>query len=144
MSQSQQVSTGYLKTNSHTPVMHIMLEGELSRSDLHDLTLMFSQYAARGVTQIILDFSLVTHIDFRALGTLEAWNLSLRAQGGRMKLCQLSLYLKTIFRTVNLLAAFEVYESKGEAQAAFSAASHEYSGANFLAAPADAMSSTVE
>jgi anti-anti-sigma factor len=99
--------------------MTVSLAGELGREDISDVLLMFAGAVPFQTNNVVLDFSPVTHIDFRSLGLLAQLSSTLKQRGGTLVLCGLSLYLKTIFRTVNLLAAFDVFESRHQAEASF-------------------------
>src|SRR4051794_23796572 len=77
----------------------MILEGEIGRDELPDLGAMLFRIAARGVTRVIIDFSGVTHFDFRGVKPLLQRAELFREAGGDLKLSGLSSYLHAIFRS---------------------------------------------
>src|SRR4051812_47865496 len=71
--------------STHLPTTMI-LEGEIGKDELPDLGAMLFRIAARGVTRVIVDFTGVTHFDFRGVKPLLQRAELFREAGGDLKL----------------------------------------------------------
>lgn len=100
----------------------LLLEGELSSDDLARVCEELSQRLQRGMRQVVLDFSEVSHVDYRGVRPLVARTGALRRAGGDVKLSGLSPYLAAIFRAAGAHDAFEYYPHMSDARAAFALA----------------------
>lgn len=100
----------------------LLLEGELSSEDLGRVCEELGLRLQRGVRQVVLDFSEVSHVDYRGVRPLMARTESLRRAGGDVKLSGLSPYLAAIFRAAGAHDAFECYPHMNDARAAFALA----------------------
>jgi len=100
-------------------VTTMVLEGEIGRDELPDIAAMLFRLADRGVHQIVVDFTDVTHFDFRGVKPLMARAEVFRKAGGDLKLAGLSPYLHAIFRSAGAHGAFDVFAEVGDATAAF-------------------------
>jgi anti-anti-sigma factor len=75
-----------------------------------------------GLTKnVVLQLSDVTYVDSGGLGALVRIFGVFRADGGDLKLCQLSSFVVQVLQATNLLSVFHPYESEKEAIDAFSA-----------------------
>ena len=99
------------------------LEGELRERDLFELGEKLVRLMYRGSRRVVVDFSEVSHLDFRGLRPLEKQLEWIRKEGGDVKFCGLSSYLRAILRAAGTHAAFECYEHEAAARAAFVRAS---------------------
>ena len=69
--------------------------------------------------QIVLNLSGVNYIDSSGLGTLVAVYSSARSAGADIKLAGLGQRLKDVLQITKLVTVFEVYDTEGQAIAAF-------------------------
>lgn len=69
--------------------------------------------------RIVLQLSGVDYVDSAGLGALVRFFSVLRADGGGLKLCQLSPFVLKVLQTTNLHSVIPVYESEKEAVDAF-------------------------
>ena len=99
--------------------MTMVLEGEIGKDELPDLGAMLFRIAARGVTKVVIDFTGVTHFDFRGVKPLIERAELFREAGGDLKLSGLSPYLHAIFRSGGGAGAFDLFASRRDAEAAF-------------------------
>jgi anti-sigma B factor antagonist len=99
--------------------MTMVLEGEIGKDELPDLGAMLFRIAARGVTKVVIDFTGVTHFDFRGVKPLIERAELFREAGGDLKLSGLSAYLHAIFRSGGGAGAFDLFASRRDAEAAF-------------------------
>jgi anti-sigma B factor antagonist len=97
----------------------MMLEGELGKCELKELDTQIAELSVRGRRRIVLEFSDVTHFDYRAVPRLVARANHLRELGGDLKLCAMSPYLRTIFKAAGAHTAFEFYSQLEDAFRAF-------------------------
>lgn len=99
--------------------MTVMLEGEISRGDWEDVADMLFRLAHRGITQVVLDFSSVSHLDYRAVRPLVARTEIFRKAGGDVRLSGLSPYLHAIFRSAGANDEFDYFSDAPAAIASF-------------------------
>ena len=97
----------------------MILEGEIGKDDLPQISEMLFRVAHRGVTRIVIDFEGVTHFDFRGVKPLVQRAEVFRKAGGDIKLSGLSPYLHAIFRSAGGAGAFDFYAQKDDAVSAF-------------------------
>ena len=100
----------------------LLLEGELSVEELTQVCEELGRRMQRGLRQVVLDFSEVSHLDYRGVRPLMARTESIRRTGGDVKLSGLSPYLAAIFRAAGAHDAFECYPHMNDARAAFALA----------------------
>ena len=108
------VSSGRVET--------LMLEGELLEKDLAQVCEELVRRMQRGLRNVVLDFSDVSHLDYRGVKPLVARAEAFRKAGGDVKLSGLSPYLSAIFRAAGAYNAFEFYPHMNDARAAFALA----------------------
>ncbi|MCL2012819.1 MAG: STAS domain-containing protein [Cystobacterineae bacterium] len=95
------------------------LEGEINRDDMKAALDAFSRLVARGIFEFVVDFSEVSHVDYRGLCAWVPFAHSLKKLGGEMKVCGLSPYIYAIFCSAGVQGAFEYYEGIWPARASF-------------------------
>ncbi|MBM7114291.1 STAS domain-containing protein [[Archangium] primigenium] len=105
------VSSGRVET--------LMLEGELLERDLVQVCEDLALRMQRGLRNAVLDFSDVSHLDYRGVKPLLARADAFRKAGGDIKLSGLSPYLAAIFRAAGAHDSFELYPHMNDARAAF-------------------------
>jgi hypothetical protein len=72
------------------------------------------------IKKVVLQLEEVSFVDSAGLGALVRLFGVLRANGGELKLCQLSPFLLQVLQVTNLLRIFPIYASETEAIKAFS------------------------
>jgi anti-anti-sigma factor len=100
----------------------LMLEGELTSEDMAQVCEELARRMQRGLRHVVLDFSEVSHLDYRGVRPLMARTELVRRAGGDVKLSGLSPYLAAIFRAAGAHDAFESYPHMHDARAAFALA----------------------
>lgn len=108
------VSSGRVET--------LMLEGELLEKDLAHLCEELVRRMHKGLRNVVLDLSDVSHLDYRGVKPLVARAEAFRKAGGDIKLSGLSPYLAAIFRAAGAHDVFELYPHMNDARAAFALA----------------------
>jgi anti-sigma B factor antagonist len=108
------VSSGRVET--------LLLEGELLEKDLALVCEELMRRMQRGLRNVVLDFSEVSHLDFRGVKPLMMRAEAFRKAGGDLKLSGLSPYLAAIFRAAGAHDAFELYPHMNDARVAFAMA----------------------
>lgn len=78
--------------------------------------------AQENKTRVLLNLAGVTYIDSCGLGELIAGLITLRKQGGEIKLLNVAESVRELMTIAELLAVFDIYETESEALAGF--ASH--------------------
>lgn len=101
-------------------VMTMVLEGEISQSELVDLGEMLFTLSMQGISRVVIDFGEVSHFDYRGVKPLVRRAEVFRAAGGDIKLAGLSPYLHAIFRSAGANDAFDYFAEAEDAKAAFS------------------------
>jgi anti-anti-sigma factor len=89
--------------------MTMVLEGEIDRADTQDVVDMLARLTQDGVVELVIDFSEVTHFDYRGVKALVRRAEYLRELGGDVKLAGLSPYLHAIFRSAGAHDAFDYF-----------------------------------
>jgi anti-anti-sigma factor len=95
------------------------VEGEIGRGEMKAMVDALSHLVARGIFEFVVDFSEVTHVDYRGLHALVRFAKSLQKLGGELKASGLSPYIYAIFCSTGAQETFHYYEGKGRARAAF-------------------------
>jgi anti-sigma B factor antagonist len=108
--------------SSLEPAITLRLEGEIGQADLSSIFEMVFRQASRGVTKLVIDFSGVTHFDYRGVKPLMGRASVFRHAGGDLKLSGLSPYLFAIFRSAGANEAFDYFAESSTAVAAFAQA----------------------
>jgi anti-sigma B factor antagonist len=104
---------------SHERVVTLVLDGELSDTELLEIGSELFRLAHRGHRHVVLDLTDVSHVDYRGVRPLAARAQVFRKAGGDIKLAGMSPYLQAIFRAAGAQEAFEHFETPEIAQAAF-------------------------
>src|SRR5215211_5877443 len=100
-------------------MLTIVLEGELSLDELQRIGQGLVHLASRGLRSVVLDFSEVSHLDYRGLRPLLTGADVLRRAGGEIKVSGLNGYLMYIFRAAGVHDAFEFFADPQNARASF-------------------------
>ncbi len=99
--------------------MTVSVEGDIGRDEMAEIGDMLFRLAHRGVTQIVLDLTDVSHFDYRGVRPLLARAELFRRAGGDIKLSGLSPYVHAIFRSAGANDAFDYFASSELAIDAF-------------------------
>jgi anti-sigma B factor antagonist len=99
--------------------MTIALEGEIGIREYDQIAEQLFRFSSRGVRRVVLDFTDVSHLDYRVVRPLMLRASGLRHLGGDIKLCGLSPYLHAIFRSAGANEAFDYYPEAIDAVSAF-------------------------
>jgi anti-anti-sigma factor len=113
------LATGLSVARAPLRVQTLFLDGELGQEALGDLEQELFRLANRGRFQVVLEFSSVSHLDYRGVRPLLSRADLFRRAGGDIKLASLSPYLQAIFRAAGAHLAFELYPSAHDAAMAF-------------------------
>ena len=102
-------------------VVVLRLNGRISKLSGGDLELRDLVLAAleRGDCKLLLDLKGVPYIDSSGIGELVAVSSAAKERGGRIRLCNLSERVCSMFEMVALLKVFDVRENEKDALAAF-------------------------
>lgn len=100
-------------------IMTMVLDGELDRAEAADVVQMLGRLAQDGVIEVVIDFSGVTHFDYRAVKPLVARAEAMRVLGGDLKLAGLSPYLHAIFRSAGAHDSFDYFAQATDAARSF-------------------------
>jgi anti-sigma B factor antagonist len=99
--------------------MTMVLEGEIGRDEMAEIGEMLVTLSMDGVTDLVIDFRGVSHVDYRGLSTLSRRADVFRDLGGDIKLSGLSPYLFTIVQAAGVQDDFDFFAEVGDAQRAF-------------------------
>ena len=100
-------------------VMTMVLEGELDRPSVSDITDMLAKLTLEGVVEVVIDLADVTHFDYRGVKPLVRRAEVLRELGGDLKLSGLSPYLHAIFRSAGAHDSFDYFSHSADAVRSF-------------------------
>jgi anti-sigma B factor antagonist len=98
----------------------LTLMGELDRDALQAVRYRMVRLLDHGCIWLVLDFTEVSHLDYRGVPWLVSQAQEFRRRGGDVKVAGLSRYLQAIFRAAGAHDAFEVYEDAADAREALS------------------------
>ncbi len=99
--------------------MTLALEGEIGIREYDEIADQLFRFSSRGVRRVIIDFSDVSHVDYRVVRPLMLRASGLRHLGGDIKLCGMSPYIHAIFRSAGANDAFDFYAEPVDAIASF-------------------------
>ena len=116
---NQAVTKQLNRATETSRIMTMVLEGELDRRDVQDITDMLARKTLEGTVEIVIDFSDVTHFDYRGVKPLVERAETLRSQGGDLKLAGLSPYLHAIFRSAGAHDSFDYFSQSSDAVRSF-------------------------
>jgi anti-sigma B factor antagonist len=112
---SEERATRGVSAISHST---LTLMGELDRDALRAVRYRMVRLLDQGRIRLVIDFTEVSHLDYRGVPWLVSQAEEFRRRGGDVKVAGLSRYLQAIFRAAGAHDAFEVYE--GDAREALS------------------------
>jgi anti-anti-sigma regulatory factor len=116
----EEVRTTQGSTRVERPkAMTMALEGALAENDLALVGEMLLQVALEGVTDVVIDFHQVSHLDYRGLSLLQRQAEVFRRAGGDLKMAGLSTYLFTIFQAAGAAFDFDFFPDVSTAQRSF-------------------------
>ena len=116
---NQAVTKQLNRATETSRIMTMVLEGELDRADVQDITDMLARKTIEGSVEIVIDFTDVTHFDYRGVKPLVRRAETLRELGGDVKLAGLSPYLHAIFRSAGAHDSFDYFSQSEEAVRSF-------------------------
>jgi anti-anti-sigma factor len=116
---NQAVTKQLNRATETSRIMTMVLEGELDRRDVQDITDMLARKTLEGQVEIVIDFSDVTHFDYRGVKPLVERAEVMRQHGGDLKLSGLSPYLHAIFRSAGAHDSFDYFSQSGDAVRSF-------------------------
>ncbi|MDP2272939.1 MAG: STAS domain-containing protein [Archangium sp.] len=116
---NQAVTKQLNRATETSRIMTMVLEGELDRADVQDITDMLARKTLEGVVEIVIDFEDVTHFDYRGVKPLVRRAETLRELGGDIKLSGMSPYLHAIFRSAGAHDSFDYFSQSEEAVRSF-------------------------
>jgi anti-anti-sigma regulatory factor len=99
--------------------MTMVIDGELGREEMTEISEMLIRLSLEGVTDLVIDFRGVTHLDYRTVPSLVRRAGLFREGGGDLKLAGLSQYLYTIFEAAGAHGEFDFFADVADAQRAF-------------------------
>lgn len=99
--------------------MTMVIDGELGRDEMTEISEMLIRLSLEGVTDLVIDFRGVTHLDYRTVPSLVRRAGLFREGGGDLKLAGLSQYLYTIFEAAGAQGDFDFFADVSDAQRAF-------------------------
>ena len=116
---NQAVTKQLNRATETSRIITMVLEGELDRADVQDIEDMLARKTLEGLVELVMDFSDVTHFDYRGVPALVRRAEEMRAAGGDMKLAGLSPYLHAIFRSAGAHDSFDYFSQSGDAVRSF-------------------------
>lgn len=100
-------------------VMTMVLEGEIGRDELVDVSAMLFGLHKKRISNVVVDLGQVTHFDYRGVKSLMRYADAFRNLGGDLRLSGLSAYLHAIFRSAGAHDAFDCYAQAADARQSF-------------------------
>ncbi len=104
---------------ANTQVATLMPDHEIGVCEWSELSRQFDRLERASVVRYVLDFTDVSHLDYRTVRPLVERAERARQLGGDLKLAGLSPYLMAIFRVAGAHTSFECFKDPIEAGASF-------------------------
>lgn len=95
------------------------LQGRVDSSGAAELDAALQSAVADGHTRLVLDMAQVSYINSAGLRTLADILTQCRGAGGSVRLVALSSKVERVFKIIGFDKFFEIYDTVGEAAAAF-------------------------
>ncbi|MBI4335348.1 MAG: STAS domain-containing protein [Candidatus Omnitrophica bacterium] len=95
------------------------LSGEININTSPDLRKVFDDIIGKKAVKVILDLSGVNYIDSSGLATLIEMLRRMKKYEGKLRLCNLSDKIKSLFEITKLTKLFEMFETEQEALQGF-------------------------
>ena len=95
------------------------LSGEISISTSPELRKLCSELIDKQIKKLILDFGSVAYIDSSGMATLVEMFRKMKQYGGKLRLCNLSDKVRSIFEITKLTKRFERFDSEEKAKSGF-------------------------
>ncbi len=117
--ETSRVTGGTARNEARPKAMTMVIDGELGRHEMNEIGEMLLRLSFEGVTDLVIDFRGVTHLDYRSVPGLSRRAQVFRSIGGDVKLAGLSQYLFTIFEAAGAQNDFDFFADVSDAQRAF-------------------------
>lgn len=95
------------------------LSGEININTSPDLRKVFDELITKKTTKVILDMGGVNYIDSSGLATLIEMLRRMKKYDGKLRLCNLSDKIRSLFEITKLTKLFEMFNSEAEALKGF-------------------------
>lgn len=96
-------------------VVRVELEGEVGREASEDVAGVLSRLFDAGERRVVIDWSEVSHFDYRGVRPMMAVVERFRERGGDVRLAGLSPYLFAIFQSAGADGVFDCFASAEDA-----------------------------
>lgn len=108
-----------LKTEDKNGIVVCYLEGEIDISTAPDIKKCFEKLLSKKAPKIVINFSKITYVDSSGLATLVEILKGMRTYGGKMRLCNLSSKIKSLFEITKLDKLFDMRPDESQAVSDF-------------------------
>ncbi len=109
-----------IKTRKADGVTILDLKGKIVLGEeTSSLREQVKQLLGASETKMVLNMGNVSYIDSAGVGTLVAAFTSAKAQGGQLKMANLTKKFRETLQVTRLLTVFETYDSEADALASF-------------------------
>lgn len=109
-----------IKTRKADGVTILDLKGKIVLGEeTSSLREQIKQLLGANETKMVLNMGNVSYIDSAGVGTLVAAFTSAKAQGGQLKMANLTKKFRETLQVTRLLTVFETYDSEADALASF-------------------------
>ncbi len=109
-----------IKTRKADGITILDLKGKIVLGEeTSSLREQIKQLLGASETKMILNMGNVSYIDSAGVGTLVAAFTSAKAQGGQLKMANLTKKFRETLQVTRLLTVFETYDSEADALASF-------------------------
>jgi len=104
-----------IKTENKNGLTVCYVEGEIDINTSPDIKKNFEKILSKKAPSMVINFSKVTYVDSSGLATLVEILKDMRTYGGKMKLCNLSPKIKSLFEITKLEKLFEIIADEKDA-----------------------------
>lgn len=95
------------------------LSGEININTSPEMRKIFDELEAKKTKKVVLDLAAVTYIDSSGLATLIEMLRRMKRYDGRLRLCNLSEKIRSLFEITKLTKLFEMFNTEEEALSGF-------------------------
>jgi len=108
-----------LDKRTEADIVVCQLSGEINIDTSPELRKLCGDMIDKQIRKLVLDFSAVSYVDSSGLATLIEMLRKMKRYEGRLKICNLSDKVRSIFEITKLTKLFEIFDTEDQAKADF-------------------------
>ncbi|MBP7056245.1 MAG: STAS domain-containing protein [Candidatus Omnitrophica bacterium] len=106
-----------VEAKSNLTVCHV--DGEININSSPDIKKAFDKLISKKIPKIVINLSQVTYVDSSGLATLVEILKNMKSYGGKLRLTNLSVKIKSLFEITKLDKLFDIMAEEADAISTF-------------------------